>query len=75
MVRDGRSAFGEALGIGIEHTRLRFADVAFFNLLMTECSVGVRARDPIIDQNEPSPLRKSVRAGEHRIGAHRDLHL
>ena len=60
----------EALHIAVEQTRLRFADVAFFDLSTAKRAVCVRARDAVVDENEPSPAQKSTRTCVRLVGAH-----
>jgi hypothetical protein len=63
----------EALHIAVEQTRLRFPDVAFFDLSAAKRAICVRARDAVVDENEPSPAQKSTRACVRLVGTHAEL--
>ena len=66
---------GEALRVAVKQTRLRLADVTFFNLPAAQRTVCVRAGNPVIDENEPCSARNSTRYGTHRVCAHVEHHL
>ena len=59
--------------IAVEQTRLRFPDVAFFDLSTAKRAICVRARDAVVDENEPSPAQKSTRACVRLVGTHAEL--
>ena len=60
---------GEALRIAVDQSRLRITNVACLDKATAHCAVFVRARDAVIDDNEPNCLSKSAGA-ESQIGAH-----
>jgi hypothetical protein len=55
VVFDGDRVSREALRIAVEQMRLRFADIAFFDLAAAKRAVYVSARDAVVDENEPGP--------------------
>jgi hypothetical protein len=63
----------EALRVAEGQSRLQITNKAFLERAAAECAVFVRARDAVINQNEPNSPGKSA-GGERQIGTHVDLH-
>ncbi len=63
----------EALRVATDQSRLRITDVTVFDKATAQCAVFVRARDAVINQNEPNSLGKSA-GGESQISTHVHLH-
>ena len=63
----------EALRVTEDQSRLQITNKPFLKRAAAECAVFVRARDAVVDQNEPNSPGKSA-GGERQIGTHVHLH-
>jgi hypothetical protein len=59
----------EALRIAVDQPRLGITNVAFRDKATAQCTVFVRARDAVVNENEPNPLGKPA-GGETQIATH-----
>src|SRR5215469_2377333 len=66
----GLCVFGEALRIAVNEARLRLADVASFDPRAALGAARMRARDPVVDENERNPARECAAAFLDRARCH-----